>query len=106
MVYQDHFAKFSQLRPLKTKTAIEVASGLVGIFTVVGVPMIRQSHNCKEFRNNVAKAFEQLWSGLLFVHGRARHPLSQGSVERANVDTKLLLAAWMPENKSKKWNII
>ena len=42
---------------------------------------------------------------MQFVHGRARHPQSQGSTERANGDVKPMLAAWMRENKSLKWSI-
>jgi hypothetical protein len=40
-----------------------------------------------------------------FVHGRARHPQSQGSTERANADIKKMIATWMRENKSLKWSI-
>jgi hypothetical protein len=32
------------------------------------------------------------------VHGRPRHPQSQGFVERANVDVKEMLATWLSEN--------
>jgi hypothetical protein len=34
------------------------------------------------------------------VHGRPRHPQSQGSVERVNVDVKEMLATWLSENNS------
>jgi hypothetical protein len=37
------------------------------------------------------------------VHGRPRHPQSQGSVERANVDVKEMLATWLSENNSTPW---
>ncbi len=40
LVYQDHFTKFVQLRPLKAKSAIEVATALFDIFSVFGVPFI------------------------------------------------------------------
>lgn len=105
MVYQDHFTKFIVLQPLKNKSAFEVANALVDIFTIFGVPVILQSDNGREFRNQVIKALKQLWSDLSFVHGRARHPQSQGSVERANADIKKMLATWMRENKSTKWTI-
>ncbi|CAF4569328.1 unnamed protein product [Rotaria sp. Silwood2] len=32
-----------------------------------------------------------MWKDLKIVHGRARHPQSQGSVERCNQDVKLLI---------------
>ena len=38
------------------------------------------------------------------VHGRPRHPQSQGSVERANVDVKEMLATWLSENNSTQWS--
>ena len=78
--YQDHFTKFCVLRLLKTKTATEVAYHLLDIFTTFGAPAILQSDNGREF---VAKVIEDLagtWKGLHIVHGRPRHPQSQGSV--------------------------
>lgn len=45
LVYQDHFSKFIQLRPLKAKSSVEVAQSLVDIFSIFGVPMILQSDN-------------------------------------------------------------
>jgi len=39
------------------------------------------------------------------VHGKPRHPQSQGSVERANGDIKDMLITWMRENPSKSWAI-
>ena len=38
------------------------------------------------------------------VHGRPRHPQSQGSVERANADVKEMLATWLSENNSTQWS--
>ena len=38
MVYQDHFTKFVSLRPLKAKSAVEVATNLFDIFSIFGVP--------------------------------------------------------------------
>ena len=45
LVYQDHFTKFEQLRPLKSKSASEVAYALLDIFSIFGVPVILQSDN-------------------------------------------------------------
>ena len=47
--YQDHFTKFCVLRPLKTKTATEVAYHLLDIFTTFDAPAILQSDNGHEF---------------------------------------------------------
>lgn len=38
--YQDHLSKFVQLRPLHSKTAVEVAKVLVDIFCIFGAPSI------------------------------------------------------------------
>jgi transposase InsO family protein len=105
MVYQDHFSKFIMLRPLRAKEAIEVARGLISVFSVLGVPLILQSDNGKEFRNKVITSLKSLWPEMSFVHGRPRNPQSQGSVERCNADIKKMLASWMRENKSKRWSI-
>ena len=45
VVYQDHFTKFIQLRPLKAKSAVEVADGLFDISSIFGVPYILVSDN-------------------------------------------------------------
>ena len=39
------------------------------------------------------------------VHGRPRHPQSQGSVERANGDIKDMLISWMSDNNSQDWTV-
>ena len=44
-----------------------------------------------------------MWLQLTMVHGRPRHPQSQGSVERANGDTKDMLISWMSDNNSQDW---
>ena len=37
------------------------------------------------------------------VHGRARRPQTQGSVERSNGDFQEGLGCWMRDNKSTDW---
>ena len=64
LVYQDHFTKMVQLRPLKSKCAIEVARALIDIFTIFGVPAILQSDNGKEFRNQVVRALKEIWPDM------------------------------------------
>ncbi len=91
MNYQDHFTKFCILRPLKTKTAAEVAYQLLDIFTILGAPVILQSDNGRKFVAKVIQELVDMWTGVKIVHGRARHPQSQGSVERCNQDIKQLI---------------
>jgi hypothetical protein len=39
----------------------------------------------------------------IIVHGRARHPQSQDSVERANQDIKTMLSIWLHDNTTNNW---
>ena len=103
--YQDHTTKFCILRPLRSKEAKGVAVELINIFSILGCPEILQSDNGKEFVAKVIKELKLLWPGLKIVNGRARHPQSQGSVERANGDCTTMLKMWMIDNKSLKWSI-
>ncbi|CAF4046187.1 unnamed protein product [Rotaria sordida] len=101
--YQDHFTKFCSLKPLKPKTAAEVAYQLLDIFTTFGAPEILQSDNGREFVAKVIQELAIMWKDLKIVHGRARHPQSQGSVEQCNQDVKLLMGTWIRENNCTNW---
>ena len=103
MVYQDHLTKFCILRALTSKRAAEVAYHLLDIFLLIGAPVILQSDNGSEFTSNVIKELKEVWPNLKLVHGKPRHPQSQGSVERANGDIKDMLVAWMADNDSQDW---
>lgn len=102
--YQEHLTKFVCLRPLKTKTAAEVAYNLIDVFCLIGAPSVLQSDNGREFCNSVTEEFKNMWPDLKIVHGKPRHSQSQGSVERANRDVQDILVAWMEENNLTKWN--
>ena len=102
--YQDHFTKFVHLRPLQRKCADEVASTLFDIFlTTNGAPHILQSDNGREFVNRTITELVKLWPGLKLVHGRPRHPQSQGSVEKSNDEVHRQLVSWMRDNDSTSW---
>ncbi|GFS10305.1 Krab-a domain-containing protein 2-like protein [Elysia marginata] len=104
MVYQDHLTKFVVLRPLTSKRACEVAFQLVDIFTLLGAPVILQSDNGSEFTAVVIRELKKMWPELRLVHGKPRHPQSQGSVERANSDIKDMLISWMSDNTTTQWS--
>ncbi|XP_076089944.1 KRAB-A domain-containing protein 2-like [Mytilus galloprovincialis] len=104
MHYQDHLTKFSVLRALKSKRAAEVAYQLLDIFLLFGAPHILQSDNGREFTAHIITELKSLWSELVIVHGRPRHPQSQGSVERANADIKEMLISWMNDNDTRQWS--
>ncbi|XP_066964221.1 KRAB-A domain-containing protein 2-like [Macrobrachium rosenbergii] len=103
MVYQDHLTKFCVLRPLKSKRAAEVAFQLADIFLLLGAPVILQSDNGSEFTAQIITELCSMCPELSIVHGKPRHPQSQGSVERANGDIKDMLVAWMADNNSTDW---
>jgi len=44
-----------------------------------------------------------LWPAAKIVNGRARHPQSQGSVERSNQDVELMLGAMMKDLGTSDW---
>ena len=105
LVYQDHLTKFCVLRPLTTKRAAEVAFQLIDIFLLFGAPAILQSDNGSEFTASVITDLKLVWPKLALVHGKPRHPQSQGSVERANGDIKDMLVAWLADNNTQDWTI-
>ena len=83
----DHFSKFHVLFPLRSKSAVEVASQIEErVFAYFGVPRIFHSDNGREFVNQVLKELLVRWGGgkTVFVCGRPRHSQSQGCVERGN----------------------
>jgi len=91
MVCHDNLTKFCVLRALATKRATKVAFQLADIFLLVGAPSILQSDNGSEFTSYVITELTAVWPDLKMVHGKPRHPRSQGSVEHANGDIKDML---------------
>eukprot|EP00102_Acyrthosiphon_pisum_P013097 XP_008182522.1 PREDICTED: KRAB-A domain-containing protein 2-like [Acyrthosiphon pisum] len=79
--------------------------GILSILLTFGAPKILQSDNGREFVNSVINELKDLWPECVIVHGRPRHPQSQGSIERSNQDVEHMLRAWMADNKSKKWSV-
>jgi hypothetical protein len=63
------------------------------IFASFGAPLILQSDNGLEFRNQVVSSLKLLWPGIQIVHGRSRKPSTQGSVERSNGDFQNILGS-------------
>ena len=99
MVYQDHLTQFCNIRALTSKHASEVAFNLIEVFTLFGEPHILQSDNGREFTALVISELKLMGPELVIVHGKPRHPQSQGSVERSNGDIQDMLTAWMRDNE-------
>ena len=100
---RDHFSKFSWAYPLVNKTAAGVAERLMTIFTQFGPPKILQSDNSRAFVATVITELKHIWTDLLIIHGRPRHPQSQGCIERANGDLEIKLSKWIQDNQ-KRWS--
>lgn len=49
------------------------------------------------------EALVKIWPACNTVHGKARHPQSQGSVERANQDIENKIASWLTDNNTTEW---
>jgi transposase InsO family protein len=79
----DVFSKFTQTYPLKKKSAQEVVQCMQKLIHSFGAPSILQSDNGKEFKNTL---MDELCNrhNILFLHGRPRHPQTQGQIERFN----------------------
>ncbi len=58
-----------------------------------------------EFVNQVIQRLKLLWPTCVIVRGRARHPQSQGSVERANQDVEVMIGKRMMTHNSKQWSV-
>jgi hypothetical protein len=105
MHYQDHFTKFSILRPLKSKKAAEVALHLLDIFSTFGAPYILQSDDGRVFTARIIEELGILWPELKIIHEPPRHLQSQCSVERDNDDIKDMLRCWLQDNNTNKWSV-
>ncbi|CAF0929775.1 unnamed protein product [Adineta ricciae] len=81
---KDHFSKYCWGRALQKKEAREVYDCVREIFFQFGPPHILQSDNGREFVNELINSLEADFPGMNIVHGRPRHPQTQGLIERAN----------------------
>ncbi|CAG8627028.1 6425_t:CDS:2, partial [Paraglomus occultum] len=99
---RDHFTKFSWATAAKQKKAENVSKFLYDVFLMFGPPMILQCDNGKEF-TGIMNKLEDLWPNLRIIHGRPRHPQSQGLVERGNAILKKKIAKWMETHKRTDW---
>ena len=85
----------------KRKSAEEVCEKLLDIFCDSGPPHILHSDNGMEFSNNLLfTILATKWPTIKIVHGKPRHPESQGAVERANRDIKDGLFGMMRDNNN------
>ena len=86
----DVLSNFTIIRPLKSKSAKEVATRLWEIICDFGPPKIIQSDQGKEFVNSLLDALTTLM-GIDHRLTTAYHPRANGLVERRNKDITLVL---------------
>jgi hypothetical protein len=64
LVYQDYMTKFTQLRPLKSKSSVELGTTLMDIFCIFGPPLFLQSTADLHVENSaVQQTLEAVWPG-------------------------------------------
>ncbi|CAF1068102.1 unnamed protein product [Brachionus calyciflorus] len=101
----DHFSKFHILWAQEHKSAEEVVQGTEErVFVCTGLPYCKQSDNGTEFRNHLMKNLIDSWDGdCKVVHGRPRHPQSQGLVEQSNRTLERMMSAMMTQFNTDNW---
>ena len=102
--YHDHHSGFAHVGVLHTKTAKECGKELMKILSTAIVPEVLQSDNGGEFLGDCVRLINANFPGVHVVKGRARHPQSQGGVERGNAPFKEALQKWMQAN-GKDWTV-
>lgn len=66
LVYQDYLTKFTQLRPLKSKSHVELGTTLMDIFCIFGPPLVLQSSADLHVENSaIQQTLEAVWPGKL-----------------------------------------
>ncbi|CAF1081922.1 unnamed protein product [Brachionus calyciflorus] len=101
----DHFSKFHILWAMEHKSAEEVVEGLEErVFSLFGLPTIFQSDYGTEFKNSLLRNLIESWEGeCKIIHGRPRHPQSQGLVEQSNGTMERMIASMMSQFHSENW---
>lgn len=86
----DVYSKYLMSIPLKNKTSEVVKTGFVQVFEVFGEPAELQTDNGREFKNRMLTDYLTSLN-VRRVYGRARHPQTNGQVERCNQTLKRLV---------------
>ncbi len=98
---KDHFSKYTALYSCRDKTATGVRDQFAHWLGHFGVPKVVQSDNGGEFKGVLEELlYEQ---GIEIVHGRPKHPQSQGLVEQGNLVAKRKLEFWQARTKISSW---
>ena len=105
--YIDHYTKFNFFWTQINKSADEIAHNLTAhVFSVVGLPLILQHDNGREFCSAVIRETLKLWPSngdVKIITGRPRHPRTQGLVEQVHDSLHKLLASKRAEKPDSGW---
>ncbi|KAF5120961.1 SCAN domain-containing protein 3 [Metarhizium anisopliae] len=98
---KDHFSKYTQLYPLKSKHAEPIAEEFTRFIAAFLPPKIVQTDNGKEFKGALLVLLRKY--GIQIINGAPRSPQTQGLVEQANGVVEAKLRAWKMDNGSTEW---
>ncbi|KFY32501.1 hypothetical protein V493_00138 [Pseudogymnoascus sp. VKM F-4281 (FW-2241)] len=98
---KDHFSKYTQLYPLKSKHAEPIAECFAQFIAAFLPPKIMQADNGKEFKGALLLLLRKY--GIQVVNGAPRSPQTQGLIEQANGVVENKLRAWKMDHGSTEW---
>ncbi|KFY81192.1 hypothetical protein V499_00018 [Pseudogymnoascus sp. VKM F-103] len=98
---KDHFSKYTQLYPLKSKHAEPIADCFALFIAAFLPPKIMQADNGKEFKGALLILLRKY--GIQVVNGAPRSPQTQGLVEQANGVVENKIRAWKIDHGSTYW---
>ena len=93
LVVVDNLTRWTEIRPIQSKTAKSVADAFMDIFHGRGMPLSILADNGKEFYNfGLQKMFQKLGTHLQYT--TPYRPQTNGITERCNLKIKKLLKLW------------
>ncbi|XP_066588071.1 zinc finger protein 708-like isoform X2 [Prorops nasuta] len=97
-VYKDLDSSFVVLRAVHNNNEFEIASKLLDILIIIGVPQVLQSVNGSKFAKSIVHQLRNLWKDIAIMH-EEMNPISKN-----NVDFKDTLQKWIKNNPSENWH--
>eukprot|EP00966_Prymnesium_polylepis_P167087 3862428-Prymnesium_polylepis.2 len=101
--YQEKSTAAPWVGALTRASAREVAFALLPVFAHVGAPDILCCDNGSEFLGELIVIILHFLPWCKIINGSARHPQSQGQIERSNARFKDGLQNWMRDNRTDEW---